>query len=138
MTPLLVDASIGIGWVYPSQASADADRILSEFGTRFDVVVPSLWLLEVANGLLAAERRRLLGSRDRADALAALARLPLVIDEESTRNAWGETSRLARKYSLSVYDATYLETASRRRLPLITRDKALRRAASRAGLRTTI
>ena len=40
----------------------------------------------------------------------------------------------ARRTSLTVYDATYLELASRRKLPLATLDDKLREATRRAGL----
>jgi predicted nucleic acid-binding protein len=33
-----------------------------------------------------------------------------------------------------VYDATYLELAERRRLPLVCKDGSLRKAASRRGI----
>jgi len=65
--------------------------------------------------------------RDRA--LAALARLPLLVDEESPRLALGRISTLAVEHGLSVYDAAYLELAVRRKLPLASRDQALCQAA---------
>jgi predicted nucleic acid-binding protein len=41
---------------------------------------------------------------------------------------------LAREQRLSLYDATYLELASRRRLPLATLDSSLIRAAGAVGV----
>jgi predicted nucleic acid-binding protein len=41
---------------------------------------------------------------------------------EGARLALGEIARLAEKYGLTIYDATYLELAIRRRLPLASRD----------------
>jgi predicted nucleic acid-binding protein len=41
---------------------------------------------------------------------------------------------LAREQRLATYDASYLELAVRRRLPLATRDTALQKAADRLGL----
>ena len=38
--------------------------------------------------------------------------------------------RLADRFGLTVYDATYLELAQRRSLPLATLDKPLREAAA--------
>ena len=43
---------------------------------------------------------------------------------------------LAREHALSVYDASYLEVASRRRLPLATLDRKLSEAAVAAGVPT--
>lgn len=51
---------------------------------------------------------------------------------------WGllqhDVQRLGRSHGLSIYDAAYLELALRRRLPLATFDKALRKAAAAEGL----
>ncbi len=41
---------------------------------------------------------------------------------------------LARKRRLTVYDAAFLELASRERLPLATLDRALERAAAAEGV----
>jgi predicted nucleic acid-binding protein len=43
--------------------------------------------------------------------------------------------KLARPHNLTVYDASYLELASRRRLPLCTHDKQLVEAAPKTGVR---
>jgi predicted nucleic acid-binding protein len=42
--------------------------------------------------------------------------------------------QLAEAFRLSVYDATYLELAQRRRLPLASLDRALRNAAAALGV----
>ncbi|MEW5968028.1 MAG: type II toxin-antitoxin system VapC family toxin [Pseudomonadota bacterium] len=44
---------------------------------------------------------------------------------------------MAHQYGLSAYDATYLELALRRGLPLACFDGGLRTAAERAGLTLT-
>ena len=46
----------------------------------------------------------------------------------------GTVLALATAEALTTYDATYLELAIRRGVPLATTDKALRRAATRHGL----
>jgi predicted nucleic acid-binding protein len=66
----------------------------------------------------------------RDGALADLALLPIQIDPETDRQAWGATARLAERHRLTLYDAAYLELALRRGLPLATLDKDLRAAAS--------
>jgi predicted nucleic acid-binding protein len=91
-------------------------------------------LLEVANGLLAVQRRKLLTSTERKKALVTLAVLPIMVDEASSLAAFLDTSDLAVKHALSVYAATYLETALRRQLPLASRDKALRKAAKQCDV----
>ena len=96
--------------------------------------MPPLWFLEVANGLLVAERRKTMAATERRLALERLSTLPLVVDDARARHAFGRTSALAEQYRLSVYDATYLEVVIRRNLPLGTRDRALRSAAAHSGI----
>ena len=131
----IVDASVGFAWVYPSQASAGTDRLLEQIESGAAVVVPSFWFLQVANGLLAAQPRKLLTAAERKKALEQLSNLTFTVDEEACRAAFRKTSELAEKHGLSVYDAAYLETALRRKLPIASRDEALRTAAKRRGVR---
>ena len=69
-------------------------------------VVPPLWMYEVVNVLALARRK---GVMDRATA--------------------------ATFWSLTAYDAAYLELALRESLPLATLDAGLKRAARGAGAR---
>jgi len=131
----VVDASVGFAWVYPSQASEETDALLEDIEAGATIVAPALWFLEVANGLLAAQRRQLLTRSERRSALEMLSSLRVAIDEDSGRAAFHQTSTLAEKHGLSVYDAAYLEVALRRRLPLGSRDEALCRAAKRSGVK---
>ena len=130
----VVDASMAFAWVLPSQASAAAEAWLKRVEEGDEAVVPPLWFLEVANGLLAAERRKTMAATERILALERLSTLALTIDKAPARDAFGRTSALAEQYGLSVYDAAYLEVAIRRNLPLGTRDRALRSAAERSGI----
>ena len=133
--PFVVDASGGFSWVYPSQASGETDKWLEQMESGAGVVVPSLWFWEIANGLLAAQRRKLLTTAERRKALHRLSLLSFTIDEEAGRIALGKTSELAEKHGLSVYDAAYLEIALRRKLFLGSRDEALLKAAKRSGVK---
>lgn len=129
----VVDASMAFAWVKPSQASAESDTLLERIEQGATVVVPPLWFLEVANGLLVAQRRKLLTASERTRALARLSGLALTVDDVDARIAFDRTSTLATRHGLSVYDAAYLEVALRRTLPIASRDEALLSAAARAG-----
>lgn len=89
-----------------------------------------LWPLEALNGLLVAQRRRRIDAAARAEFAAFLQELPVMIDAQTVDQVWGATSALAGQFGLTIYDAAYLELAQRRRLPLATLDRDLRRAAS--------
>ncbi len=66
--------------------------------------------------------------------LELIAELPITTDNETTTRAWREILALARAEGLTTYDATYLELAIRRGLPLMTKDAALIAAAGRSGV----
>ena len=130
----VVDASMAFAWVLPSQASPAANALLERIKAGAGGVVPMFWYLEVANGLLVADRRKVITGNQRQRSLERLAALRLTVDDGEARNAFGRTSALAEQHGLSVYDAAYLELALRRNLPLATGDRALRSAAQRSGI----
>ena len=130
----IVDASVGFAWVYQGQATPETDRLLNDVAAGATVVVPALWFLEMSNVLLVAQRRHRLTAGQRKAAMEKLTAMQLTVDEEGSRNAFGKTSELAEQYGLSFYDATYLELALRRSLPLASRDEALRNAARQCRL----
>lgn len=49
------------------------------------------------------------------------------------RRFFSDTLQLARRYTLSAYDASYLELALRLGMPLATLDEDLQKAAKKAG-----
>lgn len=98
--------------------------------TSSGAVVPGLWRLEIANALQTAVRRRQrIDAVYRDTSLAELGYMPIRIDADTNTYAWSTTLRLAERYSLTLYDAAYLELAQRCRLPLASADRDLRRAA---------
>ncbi len=131
----IADASVGVAWAVPSQASNTTDDLLDQVAAGTSLIVPTLWPFEVANSLLVLLRRKKILAAERDRALGALARLPLVLDDEGPRLALGRTSALAIEHGLSVYDATYLELAVRQKLPLASRDEALCQAAQRCRVK---
>lgn len=135
MKAFVLDASVALGWTLdnPVPASASRAKQILLSGTR--AVVPALWLLEIANGLVVAERRGIITSSDATLALAQLEQLSaqtLEIDTEMVPMRQALTT--ARTYALSAYDSVYLDLALRTRLPLATLDTALRKAAGKAGV----
>jgi predicted nucleic acid-binding protein len=131
----IVDASVAFAWVYQGQATPETDHLLKEVAAGATVIVPALWFLEISNILLIAQRRHRLTTGQRRAALEKLTAMQFTVDEEGTRHAFGKTSELAEKYGLTIYDATYLELALRRSLPLASRDETLRNATRRCGLK---
>ena len=54
-------------------------------------IVPSLWRLEVANGLTVAVRRQHIDAEFRRAALADLALWDIAVDQHTDARAWGDT-----------------------------------------------
>jgi|AntDeeMetagen681_2_1112603.scaffolds.fasta_scaffold02450_4 Predicted nucleic acid-binding protein, contains PIN domain len=95
---------------------------------------PSLWRLEVANVISRAEAKHLLVESRSAEFLRLLGALEIVVDSDTAEHALGNTLELARRYSLSAYDAAYLELALREGVALATLDAGLQNAAAKAGI----
>lgn len=86
--PFVADSSVGIGWVHPSQTTELTKKLLEAAKNGTAVYVPALWHLEIANGLLAAVRRKLLTEAQRELGLTLLSQLRIIIDDESNRLAF--------------------------------------------------
>lgn len=129
----VVDASVAVAWVRPTQSNAYTDSALKTFASGGKVFAPSLWSVEVANALLVLFRRGKLTDDERVAALQKISKLPVNLDHEGAGQTFTTVSDLARKYGLTAYDATYLELALRLRLPLACKDGPLRNAAAHAG-----
>jgi predicted nucleic acid-binding protein len=129
----VLDSSAALAWVLPGEDDQDADRLLDLVSTE-GALVPDLWLLEVANVLLMAERRRRITLVERRQALAALQELPLQVEPASAARCWNDVLDLAAGQGLTVYDASYLELALRQRRPLASFDRKLRQAAGALGV----
>jgi predicted nucleic acid-binding protein len=130
---LVLDSSVTLAWIHPDELTG-ALRAVFEQVTDAGAWVPALWRLEVANVLEMGVRRRKHTADFRDATLADLAEFPIRLDPETDRQAWSATVRLAATHGLTVYDATYLELAQRRGLPLATLDKDLRAAARAEGI----
>jgi predicted nucleic acid-binding protein len=130
---LVLDASAALAWVLDDERTTTIAPLFHAI-VRTGAWVPVHWPLEVANAMTLAVRRGRMTQAGRARALAGFLELDIEIDDETTHHAWGATLALADLYGLTLYDAAYLELAQRRRLPLITFDAALARAAKAAGV----
>ena len=128
----VADASITLAWVHPGQERPETVELLSDIAAGASFTVPALWFFEVANALLALERRKRLTAAERREALDRLRTLRPTLDDDGARLVLSTTSDLAATTGLTVYDAAYLEVAKRRRLPLATLDQPLRAVAKKS------
>ena len=131
--PFVLDTSVTLAWYFEDETSEYSADVLRRLRSD-SALVPSLWPIEVANGLLSAERRGRITPTEIARAVAQTLELPIAVHDVSPSLALGRVSDLSREHRLTVYDAAYLELAMREALPLATLDDDLLAAAQRVGL----
>lgn len=135
MEALVVDGSTVLGFLLKDERDSCALAALAAIERGVPTYSPSHCLIETANGLLMAERRRRVSQSDVTEALSLLRSLPLIADADTAEKACGDTMGLARQYGLTIYDAAYLELAMRRGATLATNDRQLEGAARAAGVK---
>ena len=127
----VVDASVSAAWFLPDEATPATEAAL-QATAAFDVWVPALWLLEIGNMLLNAQRRKRITADKRRELALAAGSLRIKVDREPVSIT--TLDEIAGNHALTAYDAAYLELALRRNLPLATRDEALVRAMAKIGV----
>jgi predicted nucleic acid-binding protein len=132
-TAFVLDGSVTLAWFFEDESNAYTESVQDAL-PDVSGVVPTIWHLEVANGLLVGERRKRTTEAKVRQFLSLLEVLPITVDEQTSGRAWSDTVALARAHRLSAYDAVYLELARRRTLPLATHDGPLRDAAKAVGI----
>jgi predicted nucleic acid-binding protein len=128
----VLDASIAVAWVVPSQATSYARRLRVR-AKREPYYVPIIFGSEVANVLVTLERRRILSARGAEAAADVLSRLDPVVHECGLSIA--DLRKLAVFHGISAYDALYLDVALEQRIPVACGDRPLKAALTRAGVR---
>lgn len=130
---IVLDASVALAWCFPDERSALADAVAEHLRTE-QAFVPAIWPFEVSNALASAERRGRLEAGDRQRLADLLDALPVEVERVTLRQALASIADIARSGGLSVYDAAYVELASRLSLPLATLDQRLAAVAATEGV----
>jgi predicted nucleic acid-binding protein len=123
----VLDSSVTLTWLLPDERSAVCDELADQL-EHTPASVPRIWHLEVGNALLVAERRKRLAGRELDRLLSSVGDLPIEVDGEESRLILPWQIVIARQCGLSAYDASYVELARRRALPLATLDLRLRKS----------
>ena len=128
-----MDASTALAWCFPDETSDYADGVLVSLEGK-TLLVPAVWSLEIANAVLVGERKKRLNQPEIRRFTTLLKSLSLVQDVQPVDEHVCNVLPLAHKYSLSAYDAAYLELSIRHGAPLATLDVKLQKAARQAGV----
>jgi predicted nucleic acid-binding protein len=135
MATFVIDASAALPWCFDDEATAYTEGLLNRCAVGEEVMVASIWPLEMANSLLSAQRRGRVTAERVEQFLVQLLRFRIHVEPFTTQQAVREIRQLAHTYQLTAYDAAYLALALRYTLPLATLDVELQHAARAAGVR---
>ncbi len=122
-----------LSWCFEDEVDAYCDAVLDRL-VQDEAIVPCIWPLEVVNVLVMGERRQRLNPAQSMRFQELLSTLPIAVEPAPGPGRWPTLAALAREHSLTAYDASYLELALRRGLPLATRDDELLAALERCGV----
>lgn len=128
---------MALAWLFPRKDAGEvalAEQVLDELDAE-EFFVPAIWYSELGNAILRGERAGMVTLAQTAAFLAELDLAEIEIDADSPRQRQSVVLALARAHRLTAYDATYLELALRKGVPIATFDTQLAEAARAAGVR---
>ncbi|HEY9271075.1 type II toxin-antitoxin system VapC family toxin [Achromobacter sp.] len=133
---LIPDASLALAWLVGRTDARESQlaQHLLEVAHGAKNSVPHIWRVEVANGILRAERSQRVSESQLFSFNQLLARLPIFPDSAAAFVSIDRSYQLARTHGLTVYDASYLELAQRHGAYLATFDRKLADAARASGV----
>jgi len=131
----VLDASVALAWFVDDPVATYAIQVRQAILNGRCALVPALWHLEMANGLVVAERRGVLSVADSIRNLGNLEQLVVqALETQGDTVPLRQALSTARAFGLSAYDSVYLDLALKEGLPLATLDRTLRSAAKQAGI----
>jgi predicted nucleic acid-binding protein len=129
----VVDASYAAAWCFVDEAT-ERTEVFLRLARETGVIVPGIWIYEIANLLRTAERRERI-SREHADNSLEILDDMMILDDEVDRSFIGSAVvALARQHNLTIYDASYVELGKRLGAPLPTRDRQIIAAIEKEGV----
>jgi len=134
MKRFVLDCSVSVTWFFEDEFSEYSELVRQALLNKGVVAVtPSIWPAEVSNVLFQAERQKRISAEQVNQAVRVLSQLPIDVDYLPL-GSMGHVLRLCRTYTLTSYDALYLELALRENMPLATGDNKLKASAAAAGV----
>ncbi len=132
----MIDASVAAKWLLPDEHSKAADAALLRV-SRDGAIVPAIFVYEIENILIVAERRRRILAAEVGEAIDLIKALTFQVDPYAF-SVLGRYAALARRRALSIYDAAYLVTAAHLRADFFTADSRLAKAAREEKIATVL
>jgi predicted nucleic acid-binding protein len=130
----VLDASIALTWCFEDEASPETDKILDSLENTH-AEVPALFPFELQNILRTGARRGRVTEEGIIKFWKRLLTLDIRIEPYLSFTPLPSLADLAKEHGLTAYDASYLDLANRRSLPLASLDRQLQQAAKSAGVK---
>src|SRR5262245_57060006 len=103
MTPAFVlDSSVTLTWLFKDESSAKSQQLLEQLESH-SAIVPALWLLEITNVMVLAERKGRLSSAESDEFIEELTKLNIDVEPEMEDRVYTDILPLSRKHQLTSY-----------------------------------
>ena len=137
---LVVDCSFFMSSILPDETNQKVEDIFNRISTgEFKVYVPSIFYLECTNVLASSLSRNRIKQEVFEEYIHLLTLMPLNVDRFSaTPESVHSIGKLAIKYNLSSYDASYLDLTIRLEASFASLDKKLKDSCIQAGIHTLL
>lgn len=128
---VILDASVALCWCFKDERHPVADRAAALLLDDPGAIAPTIWWFEIRNGMTMGLRRKRLTHESIDTFLSDLALLKVELDPVPNDRRIFD---LAERHNLTFYDASYLELALRKQVPLASLDMKLITAARAEGI----
>ncbi len=130
---IVIDASVFVAAIIEDELDIFSQKIYDLIVAEgSNAIIPPIFYYETSNVFIQILRRKRITEEKLSAYLQILSSFPLSVDNEQSIL---EVANLAKLYNLTVYDASYLETAKRNGFSLATLDKQLSAAALQAKVK---
>lgn len=130
-TVTVIDASALVAFVLREEDWETIEGVLHENPTSVELLV-----VEAANAVLSARRRKRIEEAEAKQALRAVGDLSgVAVSLVRSSPLLADTWEIASEQDVTMYDAVYVALARRERTAIASRDKAQLRAARNVGVR---
>jgi predicted nucleic acid-binding protein len=124
---IIIDVSVIMAIIIDEPEKEFAIKLTKDIS----LLAPQMISFEIGNALTRVYKRHILDEKEIIEAYKEYKKIPLKIVEVDMENALN----IAYKYTIYAYDAYYLETAKRLKIPLLTFDVNMRRIALEMDLK---
>ena len=130
----IIDCSFSSALFLPDEKSDLVRDFFIKIKNDDNIFIPLLWWYETSNVLNTSIKRKRLSHADVASIIELFEQLRIDTDYESGADFSKKIFEISQLYSVSSYDAVYLELALRKKGRLMTLDRELLDAAVKIGL----